>query len=243
MCRLAYFPPGSEPLSKHGIRLLEALCAAQGRDGMGVGALQEKGFAVVKGINAKPEASIKGLKGHERGLIFHARLASSGGQKEELCQPFVFGETMTVHNGHWTDWKQAIWGLIANGGIKPGDGLINDSACAAALVGRVGRFALNFIETGVFITWKKGERWPVATVRAGDFAYSSLPEGGIIYASSFPSWWPVEAFEFPNDSLAVLTPAGPHMLYGTEPYRKGNGSGSRGVWNGKEYTYSHGYGA
>lgn len=246
MCRLAFIPPGTDPERKEVLELLSHLCSMQGKDGMGVGGwTPAQDGRLVKGVDAKPEEAVKklaALDAIKRGVLFHCRAATSGGRVDALTQPFVFGDFMTVHNGHWTDWKEAFWPLVVNGGIKPSDGPINDSACAAALVGRLGHEAIRYIDSGVYITWRRSEKWPIVHVNRGDFAFSALPKklgGGIIYASSFPYTWDVKVMELQNNTRAVLTPAGPHILYGEEPaeraYYVGTGYSRKG-WKGHEHS-------
>lgn len=253
MCRLAYIPPGTDPEKKEVIELLSYLASIQGKDGVGVGGWTAKGEGrLVKGVENKPEASIKKLielGATQKGVLFHCRAMTSGGRVDKLCQPFVFQNFMTVHNGHWSDWKDALWGLIAVGAIKPENGPINDSACAAALVGQTGHDGIDWIDSGVFITWSKNEKWPIVHVNRGDFAYSSLPAkvgGGIVYASSFSYKWPNKVMEFPNQSMAVLTPSGPLMLTDSPPYSKKGWTTSDGygiVHSGRRSggRYEHGY--
>lgn len=238
MCRLAYVPPGT-PVTGKTLGLLEHLAATQGRDGVGVGTwVPNKGWLIVKGVDAKVPAIVKSLGEAPRGIMFHARLATSGPKVDALCQPFAFDDLLAVHNGGWSDWKEAFWGLMASGGISPTSGPFNDSSMAAAMAAKAGRFVLEYIDSGVFITWREKERWPIVTVRRGDFAYSSAPgaEGGIIYASSFPENWPVQVMEFTNNCSAVLTPAGPYLLYGDKPFvgvvRSYSYQPGRGYWGG-----------
>jgi hypothetical protein len=254
MCRLAYIPPGVDPEQKEVINLLEFLATMQGKDGVGVGGWTPKNEGrLAKGVDMQPAEAIDKLKDADalrKGVMFHCRAATSGGKLDGLCQPFIFQNQMTVHNGHWTDWKDVLWPLIISKAIRPGDGPINDSAAAAAVAGATEGWGLSWMDNGVFITWNHKQRWPMLILNRGDFCYSALPAkmgGGVIYASQFPYTWPVKVMEFHNDSKAILTPAGPFMLLGNEPFQKRayysyGGEYSGGRWKGHGYPLGEGCG-
>lgn len=231
MCRIAFFPEHTNPGSKRIKPFLEYLIDYQGGDGAGVASWVDGKPLVVKGVK-HDQASLAAVmeKKGAPGWLFHARAASIGPKVDELCQPFVSGEHLFVHNGHWMDWRAAYWPLILNGQMTVKQ-YVNDSRVISEIVRKTGPVGVWLVPSGVFVTWERGKEFAVGHVVSGAFAYSSLPEeegGGYVYASSFPSEWPMTIFEFANDTKVELRPEGPNILVGAEPKEvAGTGKGYR----------------
>lgn len=242
MCRLAFFPKGTDVTRPRVATLLADLEDMQGGDGAGIATWDKEGHPqVIKGVKVKGMTlgRILRKKGNDNGWLFHARAASIGPKVDQLNQPFSTGDFLFVHNGHWNDWRILHFALMVNKGVTPNEHM-NDSRVLSQLVQIAGLDALSWMSSGVYIGWKKGSEWPYAYVQQGQFAYSSLPEdegGGFVYASAFPDTWPMNAYEFADNSCIELRAEGPKVRYGEAPkkailwsrsYSASRGAGFRG---------------
>lgn len=243
ICRIAYIPPGTDFNDPMVEDLFERLIKSQGGDGNGIATWKDKKAMLFKGMNAGPKELIKCMKENDtgRGWLFHTRMKSIGSRNEEFIQPFFTGKYLFVHNGHWIDWDRLYWPLLLSGDIEAGSAA-NDSVVISKLVEKAGPAALWSLKVGVFVVWGMEAEAPVLMLRSGDFAYSSLKKGGLIYASSFPhpKVWGVQSMEFKSDTLARLEVGGPKVLEGREPEAKSfrtystDKSGFRGRWQGNQ---------
>src|ERR1039458_1890104 len=122
MCRLAYLP-NPEVLGNELSKLFSYLNKAQGGNGMGASYFTDKGMVVKKGAELSAEELAKDIE--EAGYpaaLFHARAASSGYICDSLCHPFATGEkSALVHNGHFSNWESAMWGMAGSGKIDMAD--------------------------------------------------------------------------------------------------------------------------
>lgn len=208
---MAFIPKGTNLDDKDVLPLLKYLDDFNGGDGMGVATWSATGEPVRHaGLKATPEELLEFCKAHpsEQGHLFHFRAASVGPKHEDLVQPFIHEHTIFAHNGTWTDWKMLFWALIAAKDPGLAERLVNDSFVVSRMVEKAGFGVLRLAPSGVFLTWQKGEPWPNVVVASGSFALSSLPKdrgAGLIYASSFPSWWSNKILEVENNTALNLT--------------------------------------
>lgn len=200
------------------MQLLLFLEDMAGGHGMGVATWRDDKPFLTKGVDMGVDEAMALMGGDTKcGWLFHTRIMTSGAKIDPLCQPFNYGEWLVTHNGHWTDWKHAYWGLLLTKRIKITEPM-NDSRTMAALVAAVGSRVVWEATTGVFLTWRKGQT-PICSVVGGNFQYSSLarPKGGMVYASAFPGEWPHKVYDFKDGTAAAMLPEGPKMVYGEAP--------------------------
>lgn len=208
MCRIAYIP-STEGL---GIKVLSDLFAylekKQGGDGNGLAYYDDADGALcyVGGVE-QSSAHLASLASVCVGpVLFHTRLASSGGVMDALCQPIIQDGVAFAHNGTWHGWPSVAQELIFAGKLNA-NYPINDSVTAAAMAIEYGRYSLETIKAGVFVLMEDG----VAKLhlRTGVFRWSR--ELGI-YASDFETG--VDSESIADNSIATLCPDGPEFECG-----------------------------
>jgi hypothetical protein len=119
MCRIAFIqrPQGVSPELYEGVlkAVFTVLELSNGGHGNGVAIPDRKGkIKIIKGVNYSPCQAAKD-SANAPWVLFHTRLATSGGIKDEMCHPFSLG----------------TWGALAHNGIAIGKGSITESDTSA----------------------------------------------------------------------------------------------------------------
>lgn len=119
--------------------------AATNPDGNGIAWIADGAVEYRKGLLLEEVQDLAAVL--PRPYVFHARIASVGGVRPELCHPFPLdrrlnpnqlrgrsGKGVLFHNGHWSDWREAL--------APAGPGYWSDSRAMAELVARFGPEAI-----------------------------------------------------------------------------------------------------
>jgi hypothetical protein len=118
MCRIAFIerPQDVNPELYEGVlaAVFATLELSNGGHGNGVAIPDRKGkIKIIKGVNYSPCQAAKD-SANAPWVLFHTRLATSGGIKDEMCHPFSLG----------------TWGALAHNGIAIGKGTHTESDTA-----------------------------------------------------------------------------------------------------------------
>jgi hypothetical protein len=100
MCRIVY---GTNKVDRELlIKLFNDLEKSAGGDGNGIGGFVDGVPFISKSVKTSVEESVGALMNIEwdNGFLFHTRRASVGLINNENCHPFLWGNTVTIHNGH-----------------------------------------------------------------------------------------------------------------------------------------------
>lgn len=101
MCRVMY--AGTNNIdSKLLIELFKSLEKSAGGDGNGIGGFVDGEPFISKSIVRPVEefaADLVNMK-WDNGFLFHTRRASIGSIDDMNCHPYIWGNTITIHNGH-----------------------------------------------------------------------------------------------------------------------------------------------
>jgi len=119
MCRIAFIerPKGVRPEAYEGVlaAVFLVLELSNGGHGNGIAFPDHKGrLKIKKGISYTPHEAARDAA-MVPWVLFHTRLASSGGIRDEMCHPFALGD----------------WGVLAHNGIVIGKGTHTESDTAA----------------------------------------------------------------------------------------------------------------
>ena len=119
MCRIAFVErhQGVSPELYEGVleAVFTVLELSNGGHGNGVAIPDRKGrIKIIKGVSYSPYQAAKD-SANASWVLFHTRLATSGGIKDEMCHPFALG----------------TWGALAHNGIAIGKGTITESDTSA----------------------------------------------------------------------------------------------------------------
>lgn len=124
---------------------------------------------VTKGTDASVAALAKLGAKEDNFCLFHTRLASCGGIRDELCHPFMVegeaGKYTVMHNGHWSDW------------YRYNDDEKSDTQTMANLVGKYGIGVLGSKTadmSGVWVVYDRDEKACYVIRRSGEFHYQQL---------------------------------------------------------------------
>lgn len=207
MCRIAYIPNPQMVPEKDFVELFTFLEKRMGGDGNGLATIIDGEISVFKGVSLDVKILANIASRVTGPVLFHTRRATSGGICNALCQPFVNNGTALVHNGIWMDWGDAGMELILQGHLDASVP-INDSLAAATLAANHGRYALEAIDSGVFVVMALDGAW--LHLRQGFFRWC---ESMGVYASDFPKAWP-PAKSFGDDAIAYLGEDGPEFECG-----------------------------
>ncbi len=98
MCRLAYIT--TNDIEKALLQnLFTSLEKSMGGDGNGIGGFID-GVPLLEKQIKKEAATFVSDNTWDHGYFFHTRRASVGSITDNNCHPFVWGDTITCHNGH-----------------------------------------------------------------------------------------------------------------------------------------------
>ena len=244
MCRLAYI---TSTAKIDCARLFAELEKAQGGDGNGVA----WGGDAVKGSELTVEAAANVAASVDSPVLFHTRMASSGGVADSLCHPFETDYGWLAHNGIWTGWKAAMWSLAGMGVDIPKE--VSDTWVMAQLVNLHGPSILAHADTGVWMLLAEDHTCTVY-VLSGDLEIGWV-NGSLIAASSIPPWLKSTAgddeqahvlrvksgseLKLANNQLEVIrggfqrekAKAPTTLLVGMQRWRGGkNATGKAGTW-------------
>ena len=100
MCRITIIPRG---LKDKGflMKLFSDLDKSAGGDGLGIGWFEGGIPYIFKGEKITPEQMVEKVCGinSDNGILFHCRRASIGIVNDKNCHPYIYGDSITVHNG------------------------------------------------------------------------------------------------------------------------------------------------
>lgn len=142
-----------------GVELLKH-AASQNRDGLGMAWRNSGGVRWVKGIDLGTAVQL--AQAVPMPYVFHARLATVGGESKELAHPFPvtvsaaldtqgLADEVLFHNGHEHRWREWYRVALLSGMLKPLKGAISDSRVAAAVAAAYGSEVLaEVFEDGKF---------------------------------------------------------------------------------------------
>jgi len=168
---------------KNAIKIALHLEKEQGGDGNGIGWWNEHPF-VIKGVKKSVEELIDIAYESTQRFIFHTRIATSGNVCDEYTHPFHFGDAITCHNGHWSNFEEKKFVLLSKYNpkmIAP----LNDSGTIAAFIGALGFDIVKMIGNGTILSlFKNGELMAFA----GGELQAALVNGSLVLASSFPRY-------------------------------------------------------
>lgn len=197
MCRIAYFPPGTDLSRKEYSRFYRFLEATNGGFGSGIGWFDSTGKGrIVKGVGIPPE--FLALRTEEllrknqtsSGVIFHTRIPTIGAYNDHNCQPFKVKKTIMAYNGTWRFYNQFKLPLLMRTKKKTKEYKsilrANDGELIAILIQKFGFDIVELIKSGVIVTMYPSK----VKLRNGIEKFGSLTfkNGKIIYASEFPSY-------------------------------------------------------
>lgn len=159
---------------KPSLEVLQACEKANGH-GAGIAWVTRKGDVVyVKGTKPEGMHALLSKLNDGRPWAVHFRLATVGGQVDELTHPFPVLDGVPLqkdgrapkvlfHNGHWSDWQEHGLREVLRWGVKPLAGHISDSRVVAMLVHHYGEDVLGLIPGKYILLDKEGFRiWPYA---------------------------------------------------------------------------------
>ncbi len=101
MCRISYIPKDFKDQ-----KLLEELFAdldkSMGGDGLGLGWFKKGIPNIFKGEKLTAVGLSQNVceLNSDHGILFHCRRASIGGVNDDNCHPYLWQDTITIHNGH-----------------------------------------------------------------------------------------------------------------------------------------------
>ena len=212
MCRLAYLPNEALALlTEEQIKeFIEFLTKIHGGDGLGFGGFIEGIPHLNKGVKLSAEAIAEEIKSMQwdHGVILHTRSSSFGSIRDENCHPFLHGNTLLAHNGHWSAAKDYQKFMILMGEEFTGLPFermadITDSEIIAFLIAKHGPAASD-LASGVILTMSPDE------VRIhkhqGSFKGFEMEPGVWVFASSL-SWslqQKKDHYELGSNSIAYL---------------------------------------
>ncbi len=101
ICRVAYIQTNNID-RKLLAELFKDLEKSAGGDGNGIGGFLDNKPFICKSAKA-PAIDFAGTPinyGWKNGFLFHTRRASVGSINNTNCHPFIWGDTITIHNGH-----------------------------------------------------------------------------------------------------------------------------------------------
>jgi hypothetical protein len=190
MCRLALMNrAAAQRLGPNLAALFTDLELSMGGHGNGVAALwsETAEVSVRKGLTlTATQAAARVLMYADCGadwMLFHTRLATSGGRASRYCHPFKSGRLVLAHNGHSFVWDEL--------GSSLG---ISDSECITKCWSRL-RLPLSTLEEvdGVFLGFRSGAPFVVkgydyddltVSVKMAESPYEKT--GAILFASELP---------------------------------------------------------
>ena len=133
MCRLAYI--GSNKVDKTLLTdLFKELEKSMGGDGNGVGGFRKHEPLISKSLKTPVEEFAKAWSDFEWdcGFVFHTRRASVGNIDTTNCHPFIWGNTITVHNGHIDGYGVLKLMMLENLEKYEGDGWTTENIITTA---------------------------------------------------------------------------------------------------------------
>lgn len=101
MCRLVYM--SSNKIDRTFLaKLFEELEKSAGGDGNGIGGFVDGHPIINKSVEKKASEFAGNLldPAWDNGILFHTRRASVGLINDSNCHPYIYGDTITIHNGH-----------------------------------------------------------------------------------------------------------------------------------------------
>jgi hypothetical protein len=168
---------------------LETLQQCQAQNPHGAGIAWRDGGVVKwkKGLKANDVFDI--VKRVEVPFVIHFRMATQGGISDEMCHPFPVNKECSIavdgsatkvlfHNGHWSEWEEAVFKSAISMGIRVPEGNWSDSRAMAWLVRNHGNAILKFIQRQKVCLLSNTE------VRVfGDPWYDERKENGMIFSN------------------------------------------------------------
>jgi hypothetical protein len=170
MCRLAIFGGirKEKPLQTALIQLERSM------GGHGNGYWDTHFKETIKGLSLLPEDIAEMSYGQKGTHLFHTRLATAGGMRDELNHPFEGKEWVVMHNGHWYEWDRYA------------EYEMSDTQCAARIIDENGPGVLlnrAFDDSGVWIMAREEEVYVCSRSSYRNFLFQKLKSGGFFHAS------------------------------------------------------------
>lgn len=206
---------------------------------------------LIKGLDLSPTKIAKDTEKEEGICMFHTRLASCGGVKDELCHPFDVegdaGKYVVMHNGHWGGW----WSYS--------DEEKSDTQTMANLVAKYGTGVLlseTARSSGVWVVWDKQVEECYVIRRSGTFFLQPLKKSDETDPPAyFHASEPLDALQgiragagqIKEDQFYELRPTGKakerHHFEAVTPEKTRSSFSSYGGWSGgsgNSYGYLYG---
>jgi hypothetical protein len=160
-----------------------------GGDGNGIGGFVGGKPLVSKAINTTADKFVSDVEWDNKRYIFHTRRASVGSINDDNCHPFIWGNTITMHNGHIDGAGVLKLMMLENFNRYEPDGwtlekLINstDSNIMAYFIWKRGFEIVSLLSCGTVVTM-----YPHQTLlHAGNNLEAIEINGVWIFASEFP---------------------------------------------------------
>lgn len=219
MCRLAYI--GSNKVDKNLLKeLFKQLEKSMGGDGNGVGGYTDKQPFIAKTIKLSGEefADIWADFEWDNGFVFHTRRASVGNIDNENCHPFIWGNTITIHNGHIDGYGVLKLMMLENIEKYATDGwtlenitTTSDSNILAYFIWKKGFNIASMLDCGTVITI-----YPEEVRMYNGHVLEAIQVGDEwIYASEFPGKMGMESLQwlvFGKGTDIIIKPDGTCIL-------------------------------
>lgn len=188
MCRLAYIV--NNKTDKNLLTdLFKTLEKSMGGDGNGIGGFLNGVPVVEKEIKKAAETFVSD-KAWDHGYLFHTRRASVGSIDNDNCHPFIWGKTITMHNGHIDGAGVLKLMMYENIDKYSADGwtldkLIasTDSNIMAYFIWKKGFSIVSLLSCGTVVTMYPNQ----TLLHAGNDLEAIDVNGNWIFASEFPS--------------------------------------------------------
>ncbi len=189
MCRLSFITKNfkNEKFIKE---LFVDLNKSAGGDGIGLGWFENGIPNILKGVKlTSEEAAQKVCRiNSDIGILFHCRRASVGPITDPNCHPYIYGESITAHNGHIDGAGVLKLMLLENIDKYISDGWTldkllsaTDSDIMAYFIWKRGFKIVSLLSCGTVIT-----EYPTHVIlHAGNDLEAIEVDGGWIFASEF----------------------------------------------------------
>ena len=187
MCRLAYVV--NNRVSKSLLTdLFLTLEKSMGGDGNGVGGFIDGKPLVEKAIKKTANEFVSD-KTWDHGYLFHTRRASVGSIEDNNCHPFIWGNTITMHNGHIDGAGVLKLMMFENLDKYSADGWSmdtlaksTDSNIMAYFIWKYGFDIVSLLSCGTVVTM-----YPDRTILHAGYDLEAIEvDGSWIFASEFP---------------------------------------------------------
>lgn len=180
MCRLAIFGGirKEKPLRTALIQLERSM------GGHGNGYWDTQFQEIIKGLSLLPDDIAEMAYGQQGTHLFHTRLATAGGMRDELNHPFEGDNWVVMHNGHWFEWDRYA------------EYEMSDTQAAARIIDEHGPGVLlnrQFDDSGVWIMARDDEVYVCSRSSYRNFVFQKLKRGGFFHASERIRNFAVEA--------------------------------------------------